>query len=73
MSNEKRIPFPIACPKDDCDAILSVRYTEGQWRWFVDNGKVPFHCIVCDGDYEHTLTNEEKTKFLKRLDEQSPN
>ena len=69
--DDTRIPFSIECPKSGCNAIPIVKYTERQWRWFVDNGKkIPFHCIMCDGHYEHELTNEQKTKLLKRLDEQ---
>ena len=44
-------------------------YTEEQWRGFINDGKVPFHCPMCDGDYELTLIKQRKATILNLLQE----
>ena len=68
--DEKRIPLSMDdCPKDGCNGRPSPKYTDEQWRWFVDVGNVPFHCDLCGKDYNLTLTDELKANILNGLEQ----
>ena len=67
---DRKISFSVGlCPKDDCNNRPSPMYTEEEWRGFVNDGKVPFHCPMCDGDYELTLIKQRKATILNLLQE----